>query len=100
MGCKPKTNVSIANPTPPITPRPIPPRRAPIIIAVRTNANCNICLLYTYLPAEYRDIELLDDYLVEDRPDGVQLQIAYDGRILNKNVYHDVTSLDYDTRCV
>lgn len=53
--------------------------------------------LHVLLPAEYRDIELLDDYLVADRPDGVQLQIAYDGRILNKNVYHDVTSLDYDT---
>lgn len=53
--------------------------------------------LHVLLPAEYRDIELLDDYLVADKPDGVQLQIAYDGRILNKNVYHDVTSLDYDT---
>ena len=42
VGCKPKPNVSIANPTPPITPSPIPPRRAPIIMAVRTNANCNI----------------------------------------------------------
>lgn len=53
--------------------------------------------LQILLPAEYRDITLLDDYLVADRPDGVQLQMAYDGKILNKNVYHDVTSLDYDS---
>lgn len=53
--------------------------------------------LQVLLPAEYRSIELLDDYLVADRPDGVQLQMAYDGKILNKNVYQDVTSLDYDT---
>lgn len=53
--------------------------------------------LHVLLSAEYRDITLLDDYLVADRPDGVQMQIAYDGKILNKNVYHDVTSLDYDT---
>ena len=53
--------------------------------------------LQVLVPAEYRSIELLDDYLVADRPDGFQLQIAYDGKILNKNVYHDVTSLDYDT---
>ena len=37
-----KMGAAIANPTPPITPSPIPPRRAPIIMAVRTNANCNI----------------------------------------------------------
>ena len=42
VGCKPKTNVSIPNPTPPMTPSPMPPRRAPIMIAVRTNASCNI----------------------------------------------------------
>ena len=53
--------------------------------------------LHVFLPAEYRDVTLLDDYLVADRPDGVQLQIAYNGQILNKNVYHDVTSLDYDS---
>lgn len=53
--------------------------------------------LHVLLPAEYRDITLLDDYLVADRPDGIQLQIAYDGKVLNKNVFHDVASLDYDS---
>lgn len=53
--------------------------------------------LHVLLPAEYIDIELLDDYLVADRPDGIQLQMSYDGKILNENVYHDVTSLNYDS---
>lgn len=54
--------------------------------------------LHVLLPAEYIDIELLDDYLVADRSDGIQLQMSYDGQILNENVYHDVTSLDYDSK--
>ena len=46
VGCNPNPKVSIANPTPPITPNPMPPKRAPIIIAVSTNANCSIiCFL-------------------------------------------------------
>ena len=41
VGCNPKTNVNIARPTPPITPRPIPPKRAPMIMATKTNKSCN-----------------------------------------------------------
>lgn len=53
--------------------------------------------LHVLLPAEYKDIALEDNYLVADRSDGIQLQISYNGEVLNKNIYHDVTSLDYDT---
>ena len=51
VGCKPKTNVSIPNPTPPMTPSPMPPKRAPIIMAVRTNANFKWELVKGKLPA-------------------------------------------------
>ena len=42
VGCKPKTKVKIPRPIPPITPKPIPPKRAPTMIAVKTKANCSI----------------------------------------------------------
>ena len=42
VGCRPNTNVSIPNPIPPMTPSPMPPRRAPMMIAVKTKANCKI----------------------------------------------------------
>ena len=50
VGCKPNTKVSMPKPTPPITPRPMPPKRAPMIIAVSTNNNCKtIYLLFKKL---------------------------------------------------
>lgn len=51
--------------------------------------------LHVLLPAEYQSVCLTDDYLIAYRPDGSQLQISYEGKILNENIYHDVTSLDY-----
>ena len=42
VGCSPNTNVRIPNPIPPMTPSPIPPRRAPMMIAVKTKASCKI----------------------------------------------------------
>ena len=41
VGCSPKTNVSRATPNPPITPSPIPPRRAPTMMQSRTINSCN-----------------------------------------------------------
>jgi len=49
VGCNPKAKVSIPKPTPPITPSPIPPRRAPIMIAVSTKANCRIISFFFIL---------------------------------------------------
>ena len=41
VGSSPKMNTRMESPMPPITPRPIPPIRAPTRMATRTKRNCN-----------------------------------------------------------
>ena len=45
VGSRPKPNVRIAKPAPPRTPKPIPPKRAPIMMATRTKNNCTSIIL-------------------------------------------------------
>lgn len=53
--------------------------------------------LQILLPAEYKYIRLLEHYMIADKLDGSQVQIGYDGKVLNENVYSDVTMLEYDS---
>lgn len=53
--------------------------------------------LHVLLPAEYKSIQLLDTYMIADKSDGSQVQIGYDGKILNENIYTNVAVLEYDS---
>ena len=48
VGWSPNPKVSIPSPRPPNTPNPIPPIRAPIIMAIKTKANCNNMLCNSF----------------------------------------------------
>ena len=53
--------------------------------------------LQILLPAEYKYIQLLEHYMIADKQDGSQVQIGYDGKVLNENIYSGVTILEYDS---
>ena len=53
--------------------------------------------LHILLPAEYKYIQLLEHSMIADKQDGSQVQIGYDGSVLNGNVCNGVTALEYDS---
>ena len=53
--------------------------------------------LQILLSPEYKYIQLLEHYIIADKQDGSQVQIGYDGKVLNENIYSGVTILEYDS---
>jgi len=42
-------------------------------------------------------IQLLEHSMIADKQDGSQVQIGYDGTVLNENIFDGVTALEYDS---